>query len=147
MLFLLALSFCRCAVGLGKAPEVGLWVSWCFQESMEYLPFFPGSSCGWMWGTTPPSGIMTDCVRVQSSSSPLIASIICLGCTLFLLFCRAALPDSSSTSAHRYSSTAARYTLVPQLQLYQHISLGGGTYGSSPQGRLGQLDRIDCVFS
>jgi len=73
--------------------------------------FFPGlpRSSLWMWGITPPPGIVA-LIRMSSSSSPRIASCKCLGVILLTLKSLEAFPASSSTSAVRYSRIAALYT-------------------------------------
>ena len=50
---------------------------------------------------------------LSSSVSLRTASVMCLGMMRDFLLSRAAFPESSSTSAVRYSSTAARYTGAP----------------------------------
>ena len=61
-----------------------------------------------MFGNTPPFAIVVFDISLFSSSSFQIASYMCLGTILDFLLSLAAFPASSSTSAARYSSTAAR---------------------------------------
>eukprot|EP01139_Manchomonas_bermudensis_P023890 Amastigsp_a841710_150.p2 type:complete len:105 gc:universal Amastigsp_a841710_150:130-444(+) len=63
----------------------------------------------WMWGMTPPPEIVA-LMSMSSSSSPRMASWRWRGVIRLTLRSLAALPASSSTSAERYSQTAARYT-------------------------------------
>eukprot|EP01085_Mycamoeba_gemmipara_P002162 Mycagemm_TRINITY_DN10041_c0_g1::TRINITY_DN10041_c0_g1_i1::g.2162::m.2162 type:complete len:141 gc:universal TRINITY_DN10041_c0_g1_i1:82-504(+) len=66
-----------------------------------------------MLGSTPPQAIVTLRQNLLSSSSLRIASIMWRGMMRTLLLSREAFPESSSTSAHMYSRTAARYTGAP----------------------------------
>jgi hypothetical protein len=69
---------------------------------------FLGRSTAWMLGSTPPSAIVTPARSLESSSSLRTASWTWRGMMRDFLLSRAALPESSRTSAARYSRTAAR---------------------------------------
>jgi len=79
----------------------------------SFLPLFLGRRTAWMLGSTPPSAMVTPASSLDSSSSLRTASWMWRGTMRVFLLSRAALPDSSSTSAARYSRTAARYTGAP----------------------------------
>ncbi|CAM9458403.1 unnamed protein product [Scytosiphon promiscuus] len=66
-----------------------------------------------MLGNTPPEAMVTSPRSLLSSSSLRTASWMWRGMMRAFLLSRAALPASSSTSAVRYSRTAARYTGAP----------------------------------
>ena len=74
-----------------------------------------------MCGRTPPWATVAFAKKVLSSSSFLTARRINLGVTLNLLLSFAALPASSSTSAHKYSITAATYTGAPAPTLAAYL--------------------------
>merc|ERR1712078_953530 len=78
-----------------------------------FFPDFLGRSTAWMFGRTPPEAIVTVERSLESSSSFRTASWTWRGTMRLFLLSRAALPASSSTSALRYSRTAARYTGAP----------------------------------
>ena len=59
-------------------------------------------------GSTPPCAIVTLSNNLLSSSSLRIASCICRGFIVFFFLSLAALPESSKSSALKYSKTAAR---------------------------------------
>ena len=65
-----------------------------------------GNTTEWMFGKTPPAAIVTVPRSLESSSSLRIASWMWRGTTRDFLLSRAALPASSSTSAHKYSYAA-----------------------------------------
>ena len=76
------------------------------------LPFFKTGFVNnllCMCGITPPPAIVA-LIKLSNSSSPLIANVKCLGVILFYFKSVLALPANSSTSAHKYSITAAEYT-------------------------------------
>ena len=81
--------------------------------------FFLPRSTLWIWGITPPPGIVAF-MRESSSSSPLMASYKCLGVILLTLKSFEAFPASSSTSAVKYSRIADVYTaaVAPTLFFY-----------------------------
>ncbi|PUZ71695.1 hypothetical protein GQ55_2G334300 [Panicum hallii var. hallii] len=66
-----------------------------------------------MLGRTPPWAMVTPASSFPSSSSLRIARSTCRGMMRVFLLSLAAFPASSSTSAARYSRTAARYTGAP----------------------------------
>jgi hypothetical protein len=74
---------------------------------------FLGSRAWWMLGSTPPLGMVASPSSLFSSSSLRMASWMWRGMMRVFLLSRDALPASSSSSAVRYSSTAARYTGAP----------------------------------
>ena len=63
-----------------------------------------------MFGSTPPCAIVTSPRYFENSSSRRTASCMCRGVMRERLLSRAAFPASSTDSATRYSSTAAKYT-------------------------------------
>ena len=71
-----------------------------------FFYFLFGNNAAFIYGGTPPLRVIL-WVNVFSSSSYLIANNKCRVVTRFFLLSRAALPDSSSISAVRYSKTAA----------------------------------------
>jgi hypothetical protein len=77
-----------------------------------FPPFFNNGFANnllWICGMTPPPAIVAF-INPSSSSSPLIAKVKCLGVILFYFKSLLAFPASSSTSAVKYSKTAAEYT-------------------------------------
>ena len=66
-----------------------------------------------MFGRTPPDAMVTPPRSLFNSSSFFTAKVMCLGTIRLFLLSRAAFPASSKISAHKYSSTAARYTGAP----------------------------------
>merc|ERR1711883_38115 len=84
-----------------------------FVETTYFFPAFLGRRTWWMLGITPPEAMVTLESSLESSSSLRMASWMWRGTMRLFLLSRAALPASSSTSAARYSRTAARYTGAP----------------------------------
>ncbi|CAN8009185.1 unnamed protein product [Ixodes pacificus] len=74
----------------------------------DFFSVFLGSNTAWMLGRTPPCAMVTPDRSLLSSSSLRMANCRCLGMIRVFLLSLAAFPASSSTSAARYSSTAAR---------------------------------------
>lgn len=90
-----------------------LWLEFPIFEPPDLEADFLGSSTAWIFGSTPPSAIVTWDKSWLSSSSFRTASCKWRGMIRAFLLSRAAFPASSRTSAERYSSTAARYTGAP----------------------------------
>uniref|UniRef100_A0A8R7UUM6 Uncharacterized protein n=1 Tax=Triticum urartu TaxID=4572 RepID=A0A8R7UUM6_TRIUA len=74
----------------------------------DFSAVFLGSSTGLMLGITPPWAMVTPASSLPSSWSFLTASSRWRGMMRLFLLSLAALPASSSSSAARYSRTAAR---------------------------------------
>ena len=72
-------------------------------------------------GSTPPLGTITCGVNWLSSSSLRMASTMERGLILRFLMSRAALPLNSSTSATKYSRTAAKYTGAPAAMRLEYL--------------------------
>ena len=89
------------------------WLECAIFELPDLDPVFLGSSTAWMLGSTPPSAKVTWDKSWLSSSSLRTANCKWRGMIRDFLLSRAAFPASSSTSAVRYSNTAARYTGAP----------------------------------
>ena len=89
------------------------WLECAIFELPDLDPVFLGSSTAWMLGSTPPSAKVTWDKSWLSSSSFRTANCKWRGMIRDFLLSRAAFPASSSTSAVRYSNTAARYTGAP----------------------------------
>ena len=81
-------------------------------EIVYFFDFF-GNKTEWMFGKTPPLAMVTVPRSLDSSSSLRIANWMWRGTMRDFLLSRLALPANSSTSAHKYSSTAAKYTGAP----------------------------------
>jgi hypothetical protein len=68
-----------------------------------------GNNIELIFGITPPFGIITSLNNLFNSSSFLIANCMCLGIILAFLLSLAAFPESSKTSAVKYSNTAPNF--------------------------------------